>query len=592
MPRSRKNAGQDVTLHGIGVSPGVVVGNVFLVAPSALRVQRKTVKQGQIDHEISRLEEALMETRKQLKQIQKDMVDHTGRDDASILDAHLMVLDDRCFIEQIVRDIRERKLNVEAVVEDVSGKYAEALAGVQDDYLRERVADVKDVSRRILRNLQGDNGSRLDDLPRGNIIVARDLAPSETASLRKEMAGGFAIDLGSPTCHTAVLARALEIPGIVGLRDVTSRVNTGDEVLIDGNKGVFVIRPSAATLKEYGKVAETRKNIQRGLKSLKHQPAETDDGHQIVLAANAEGLEELDSIIQYGAQGIGLFRSEYLYLSRDGAVSEDEQAHFYVAVAKRLAPATVIIRTLDIGGDKFRSGGQVATEANPFLGCRSIRLSLSHPDEFKSQLRAILRASAVGNVKIMYPMISSAAEVVRANQLLEEAKLELDKNKVPYNKDIEVGVMIEIPAAALTADIIARHVKFFSIGTNDLVQYTLAVDRVNERVAYLYEPTHPAVLQLIKATVEAGHRNRIWVGVCGEMGGDPLLAPLLVGLGVDELSVAPASVPLVKDAVRSVSFAQAKQLADTSLQCETASQVLELCRSLTRKMAPELLELV
>lgn len=592
MPRSRKNAGQDVTLHGIGVSPGVVVGNVFLVAPSALRVQRKTVKQGQIDHEISRLEEALMETRKQLKQIQKDMVDHTGREDASILDAHLMVLDDRCFIEQIVRDIRERKLNVEAVVEDVSGKYAEALAGVQDDYLRERVADVKDVSRRILRNLQGDNGSRLDDLPRSNIIVARDLAPSETASLRKEMAGGFAIDLGSPTCHTAVLARALEIPGIVGLRDVTSRVNTGDEVLIDGNKGVFVIRPSAATLKKYGKVAETRKNIQRGLKSLKHQPAETDDGHQIVLAANAEGLEELDSIIQYGAQGIGLFRSEYLYLSREGSVSEDEQAHFYVAVAKRLAPATVIIRTLDIGGDKFRSGGQVATEANPFLGCRSIRLSLSHPDEFKSQLRAILRASAVGNVKIMYPMISSAAEVVRANQLLEEAKLELDKNKVPYNKDIEVGVMIEIPAAALTADIIARHVKFFSIGTNDLVQYTLAVDRVNERVAYLYEPTHPAVLQLIKATVEAGHRNRIWVGVCGEMGGDPLLAPLLVGLGVDELSVAPASVPLVKDAVRSVSFAQAKQLADTSLQCETASQVLELCRSLTRKMAPELLELV
>jgi len=591
MPRRRQSE-TELTLQGIGVSPGVVTGKVFLLTSSALRVPRRPVKVHQLDHELSRFEDAITETRRQIKQIQKDMEQHTGPEDASILDAHLLVLDDRSFVEQVMRELREKKLNVEAIVADVSEKYASMLDSVSDEYLRERVADVKDVSRRILRNLQGDHESRLDRLPKGAIIVTRDLAPSETASLRKELAGGFAIDMGSPTCHTAVLARALEIPGIVGLRDVTRQVQDGDDVLMDGNRGVLVIRPGASTLRKYGKVAELRRNIERELKGLRAQPAETKDGRRITLAANIETPDELDAVLQYGAEGVGLFRSEYLYLSREDTISELDEAAAYQRVAEGLAPHSVIIRTLDIGGDKFRVESHMPLESNPFLGCRSIRLSLMHPEDFKRQLRAILRASVTKNIKIMYPMISSAAEVIRANELLAEAKRELDAAKVPYDPGIKVGVMIEIPAAALMADVLARHVSFFSIGTNDLIQYTLAVDRVNERVAYLYEPTHPAVLNLIRTTVEAAQRNRIWVGLCGEMGADPLLAPLLIGLGVDELSVAPSAVPPVKDAIRSVTFQQARQLADESLRCETAVEVLELCRKLTREAAPELLELM
>jgi phosphoenolpyruvate-protein phosphotransferase (PTS system enzyme I) len=339
-------------------------------------------------------------------------------------------------------------------------------------------------------------------------------------------------------------------------------------------------------------VAEARKNIERNLTTLQHQPAETLDGRRIVLSANAEGLEEIPTILQHGAEGIGLFRSEYLYLSRDRVMDEDEQAEIYTEVATRLAPAPVIIRTLDIGGDKFLPDEQVQREANPFLGCRSIRLSLRYPDQFKAQLRAILKASAHGNVKIMYPMISNAGEVMRANELLEAAKQDLAAANVPYNKDIEVGVMIEIPGAALTADVIAEHVKFFSIGTNDLIQYTLAVDRVNERVAYLYEPTHPAVLKLIKMTIDGGHGRGIWVGVCGEMAADPLMTPLLLGMGVDELSMAPAAVPLVKDAVRSLSMTRCVELARTALACKTATEVVGHCRKLMSEVAPELLELI
>jgi len=406
------------------------------------------------------------------------------------------------------------------------------------------------------------------------------------------MVTGFATDLGSPTSHTAVMARALEIPAIVALRDVSAKVSMGDEILVDGNKGVLIIHPTPKQLQEYGRVAETRRNIERGLTSLKHEPAETKDGHRIVLSANTEGPEEVDAVMQYGAEGVGLFRSEYLYLSRHAAVSEEEQTEVYSSVASRLAPAPVIIRTLDIGGDKLMPQDQPAREANPFLGCRSIRLSLLNPDGFKSQLRAILRASAEGNVKVMYPMISNVTEVIRANALLEQAKKELSQHRVAFQKDIEVGAMIEIPAAALTADTIAPHVSFFSLGTNDLIQYTIAVDRVNERVAYLYEPTHPAVLKLIQETVEAGHRHGIWVGLCGEMAADPLMTPLLLGMGVDEFSVAPMAVPLIKDAVRSVRHTQAKNLAVKALSCQSAVEVLSLCRRLTRRVAPEILELI
>ena len=594
MPGEASRQRTPVVLQGIGVSPGVVVGPAFVMAPDDAFVAERRIQPSEIDREIGRLEAALIETRRQLQGIQKDLNKREILVDGRILDAHLMVLDDKAFIDEVVDVVRKKLRNVDSVVKEVADRYAAVLASLDDEYLRERTVDVKDVARRIIRNLSGSTPAvSVAELSRQHIIVAQDLAPSETALFRREKVIGFATDFGSVTSHTAVMARALAIPAVVGLGDISRRVEADAEILIDGNKGLLIIHPSAEQLDQYGRVAEERRSIERGLReNLKSEPAVTPDGKRITLSANVEGLDEIDAVAEYGAEGVGLFRSEYLHLAQDRqAVSEADQADVYTRVAERVAPAAVIIRTLDLGGDKVVTDLPSHREANPFLGCRSIRLSLQHPDTFKMQLRAILRASRVGNVKLMYPMISGVEEVIAANRLLEEAKRELEAQGVPFQKDIEVGVMIEIPSAALTADAIAAHVKFFSLGTNDLVQYTLAVDRINERVAYLYKPTHPAVLRLIQQTVEAGHRHGIWVGVCGEMAADPLMTPLLVGLGVDELSVAPSAVPLVKDAVRSIHYARMQELAKVALDCTLPEDVVGHCRRLMGEAAPELLAL-
>lgn len=582
----------EMIFKAIGVSPGVVTGPAYVVAPKALSVYDRSVSDSEIPGEIDRFEKALIKTRSQIRKIQAELAGKAGLSDASILDAHLMVLDDRIFIEEVINVVKVGKKNIEFAVNSVAERYAAVFADVQDEYLRERQADVRDVARRLMRNLSGVEETVLSAIKHQHIIVAVDLAPSETATLRKEFVLGFATDLGSPTSHTAVMARALELPAVVGLRDITSKVVSGDNILIDGNKGVFILNPSAASLEEYGKVEEVRRSIHAGLSGLKERPAETKDGRKIVLSANIETSAELGAIRQYGAEGVGLFRSEYLYLSKDRVIGEEEQTKSYVEVASALAPAPVIIRTLDLGGDKYLPGAHLSKEANPFLGCRSIRLSLQYPEHFKMQLRAILKASVFGNVKIMYPMISNVGEVVRANKLLDEAKADLDKEGVPYDHEIEVGVMIEIPAAALTANLLAKEVKFFSIGTNDLVQYTIAVDRVNERVAYLYEPAHPAVLKLIDMTIKAAHDNGIWVGVCGQVAADPLMTPLLLGLGVDELSVAPSAVPIIKDAVRRMTMDAAREVAVAGLKAESADQVLKHCRRVLSDLAPEILELI
>lgn len=588
---SHGNKGEAV-LHGIGVSPGVVFGPVYVLKPEVTQIQERRLTAEDVPGEIQRLEDAVIETRRQIRRIQDNMQSRTALNDAGVLDAHMMVLDDRSFIEDIIKELLHTPRNVEHVVKVVAERYASALLAVQDEYIRERVVDVQDVARRLMRNLAGDTEFSLARLPRRHIIAASDLAPSETASLRRDRVVGFVTDLGSPTSHTAVMARALEIPAVVGMHDVTEKLDTGDEVLVDGNKGILIIKPSEETLEKYGRVAEKRRNIVKDLSALRDQPAETRDGRKIVIAANAENEHELASIREHGAEGVGLFRSEYMYLSSKGTTPDElQQAKVYSAIASGLAPATVIIRTLDLGGDKFMLDAALPRESNPFLGCRSIRLCLLYPEHFKAQLRAILRASVAGNVKIMYPMISSVGEIIKANEYLEEAKRELAAEGVPFDKNIEVGIMIEIPAAAMTADVLAPHVKFFSIGTNDLIQYTIAVDRVNERVAYLYEPTHPAVLRLIKMTIEAAHRHGIWVGVCGEMAADPMMTALLVGMGIDELSMSPSAVPLVKDAVRSMTMVQAKQLAETALEGRSAMEVLGHCRKMTEEIAPELLEI-
>lgn len=587
-----KGAAKELVVQGIGVSPGIAVGPAFVLAEEAMHVPERSITEDEVLVEISRFEEALIETRKQIRQIQETLRAQTQSQDASILDAHLMVLDDRTFVEEVIGNVRRELKNIEWVVQQASDKYAGILNAVDDDYLRERVADVRDVARRIIRNLLGTGDASRKSFPDNHIIVADDLAPSETAALPKDTIMGFATNLGSPTSHTAVMARALELPAVVGLHDITRRINAGDKILIDGNKGVLIINPGEESLKEYGRLLETRRSIEAGLSSIQNKPAQTRDGHRIVLSANAEGRSDVDAVLQHGADGIGLLRSEFLYLASDHIMTENEQTTVYTEIAERLAPAPLIIRTLDLGGDKFIPGLKVRKEDNPFLGCRSIRVSLKYPVFFKQQLRAILRASKKRNVRIMYPMISSVAEVIEANRLLAEAKAEVQAEGIDFDGNISVGVMIEIPAAALEAEALAEQVDFFSIGTNDLIQYTIAVDRGNEMVAYLYEPTHPAVLKLIRMAIDAAHKKGIWVGLCGQMAADPVMTSLLVGMGVDELSVSPRAVPLVKDTVRKLTFTQAQALAEESRSCKSAAEVLELCHKLIRKVAPEILELI
>jgi phosphotransferase system enzyme I (PtsI) len=587
-----KGAAKELVVQGIGVSPGIAVGPAFVLAEEAMHVPERSITEDEVLVEISRFEEALIETRKQIRQIQETLRVQTQSQDASILDAHLMVLDDRTFVEEVIGNVRRELKNIEWVVQQASDKYAGILNAVDDDYLRERVADVRDVARRIIRNLLGTGDASRKSFPDNHIIVADDLAPSETAALPKDTIMGFATNLGSPTSHTAVMARALELPAVVGLHDITRRINAGDKILIDGNKGVLIINPGEESLKEYGRLLETRRSIEAGLSSIQNKPAQTRDGHRIVLSANAEGRSDVDAVLQHGADGIGLLRSEFLYLASDHIMTENEQTTVYTEIAERLAPAPLIIRTLDLGGDKFIPGLKVRKEDNPFLGCRSIRVSLKYPVFFKQQLRAILRASKKRNVRIMYPMISSVAEVIEANRLLAEAKAEVQAEGIDFDGNISVGVMIEIPAAALEAEALAEQVDFFSIGTNDLIQYTIAVDRGNEMVAYLYEPTHPAVLKLIRMAIDAAHKKGIWVGLCGQMAADPVMTSLLVGMGVDELSVSPRAVPLVKDTVRKLTFTQAQALAEESRSCKSAAEVLELCHKLIRKVAPEILELI
>jgi len=582
----------ETLLRGVGGSPGVAVGGVYCVSPDENHVSEHTLNPAEIAGEISRFKASVKETRSQISGIQRNVRRAIGPVDANIFDMHKMILEDPAFFEETIRRIEQDHLNAGAAVRAVTNRYSDALSAMEDDYLRERVSDVRDVVRRVLRNLAGKKHHALDGLRQKSIVVAADLSPSETASLRRGLVMGFATDMGSATSHTAIMAKALGIPAVVGLGDISGSLSTGDLVLIDGTEGVVILNPSEATLRKYNKLARQRKSIHVGLTQLRNEPAETRDGHRIVLSANLEWVEEAGDVKKFGAEGVGLFRSEYLYIARQDLPTESEQLAAYRRVASLLAPQPVIIRTVDLGGDKFASAVKMPSEINPFLGFRAIRFCLSHPAIFKTQLRAILRASAHGKVRIMYPMISNVSEVIRANALLEECKDELRHEGLPFDRNIEVGVMIEIPSAALTADIIAPHVSFFSLGTNDLIQYTLAVDRVNDRVSYLYEPTHPAVLRLMKTTIDAGHAQGIWVGVCGQMAGDPLMTLLLLGLGIDELSMAPSAVPAVKDMIRSVFRKQAESLAQSAMTAKTAAEVLQYCCDLTGQVAPEILELV
>jgi phosphotransferase system enzyme I (PtsI) len=440
-----------------------------------------------------------------------------------------------------------------------------------------------------LRNLLGHDHRVLTNLPPGTIVVAHDLSPSDTTSLDRHNVSGFATDVGSHTSHTAIVARSMNLPAVVGLQKLSRHVHDGQSAILDGYSGTLIVEPSKQTLFIYGQLEVKRHSVQERLDALQDLPAQTLDGHRMMLSGNIELPADVPGVLAAGAEGIGLFRTEFLYLNRAEFPNEAEQYEKYVEVARAVKPHSVIIRTLDIGGDKFRSEDTTPMEVNPFLGFRAIRFCLANPDIFVAQLRAILRASAEGNVKIMYPMISGVAEVVQANEIVKRVMHDLKKEGIPFDEEVQIGAMIEIPSAALTAEMIAPEVDFFSIGSNDLIQYTMAVDRVNEKVANLYEPTHPAILRLIRAVVEAAHNNNIWVGVCGEMAGEPLFAPLLLGMGIDELSAAAASLPRVKEVIRRLTLQEAQELAAASLHTTSGREVLAMLNALLQRIDPDLL---
>ncbi|MBI3292677.1 MAG: phosphoenolpyruvate--protein phosphotransferase, partial [Elusimicrobia bacterium] len=452
---------------------------------------------------------------------------------------------------------------------------------IKDEYYRERRHDIVDVGKKLLYHLSGTVRSTLADLHEEAVVVAHNLLPSDTFALPEQFIHGLATDIGGRTSHTAILAQSLEIPAVVGLKDLTTRVNTGDLLIIDGHEGLIIIHPDQFTVENYRREREIQRAEGRALEKLRDLPAQTHDGHRIHLAANIEIPDEVRGVLHHGAEGIGLYRTEFLYLNRDTLPTEEEHYQAYRQVAQSVLPYSVVLRTVDIGGDKLAAFdvGRSADEANPFLGLRGIRLCLRYPGIFKTQLAGILRASVEGKLKMMYPMVSSVEELRQANAILQEVKRELKTKGVPFADPLEVGVMIEVPSAALIADLLAQEADFLSLGTNDLIQYTLAVDRVNENVASLYDPLHLGVLRLVRSVIEAGHRAGKWVGMCGEMAGDPLFTPILVGLGLAEFSVPPAAVPRIKQAMRAVTHAEAKALAQEVLAMTEHEAVMKRLRA-------------
>jgi len=575
-------------IEGIAASPGIAIGKAYLVDSESVAIVKKKIAKEELPLEVARFEEALIKTRSAILKIKKKVTDELGPEHGQIFDAHLLVLEDKSLIEEVISTLRKERYSVEYVFSRVLNKYIKAFKKIDDEYLKERLSDIQDVGKRILNNLLGGYRKALRNLKDKVIIVAYDLSPSDTVLMQKDKIQAFVTDIGGKTSHTAIMARSLEIPAIVGLEKATQKISNNETIIVDGNNGLVIINPDKKTLEKYKKSKKNITILQRELLKIKDLPAQTKDGHRVQLSANIEFPEELPSVISHGAEGIGLYRTEYFYMNRNDLPSEDEQFEAYKKVAQRLNPHPVVIRTMDLGGDKFISQFQVPREINPFLGWRAIRFSLAQPDIFKTQLRAALRASAHGNIKIMYPMISGIEELKQANKILEQCKKELINKGVKFNKNLEVGAMIEIPSAAITADVLAKEVNFFSIGTNDLIQYSLAVDRANEKIAYLYNPAHPAVLKLIKYVIEAGHKQYIWVGMCGEMAADPPMALILLGLGLDEFSASPLAVPLVKKIIRSVTLKDAKKIAEEALKLPSGEKIKRFVENKMEKILPSL----
>ena len=577
-----------IILHGIPAAPGITIGKAYLLDSEEIGVAKRRIKSEDIPKEIDRFKHALTKTRQEIIRIKEKISAEIGAEHGEIFSAHLLVLEDIMLIEEVILRLKKEKICIEYVFFNVLKKYIQAFLKMDDEYLRERISDISDVGKRILRNLVGAKVHSLMNLTKPVVVIAYDLSPSDTATMHKKNVIGFCTDIGGRTSHTAIMAKSLEIPAVVGLEEVTKNTSNGDILIIDGSHGVVIINPDKETLKKYEGQKEKFRSQERTLETLKDLPSETKDGHKVALSANIELPGEVTAVKHHGADGIGLFRTEYFYMNKPGLPTEEEQYEAYKIVAQKMKPHSTIIRTLDIGGDKFLSQLDVPKEMNPYLGWRAIRFCLARPDIFKSQLRAILRASQYGNLKIMYPMISGLEELRKANSILENVRKDLRKERIPFNENMEVGAMIEVPSAAIISDILADEVDFFSIGTNDLIQYALAVDRVNEKIAYLYEPAHPAVLRLIKNIIDNGHKKNIWVGMCGEMAGEPALALILLGMGLDEFSTSPIVLPEIKKVIRAVTIKEARAVAEKALSLSTVSEIEKFAKSKLKDLVPDL----
>lgn len=560
---------------GIAASPGIAIGKVYLLKEQEVVIDRSRIDEKQIGAEITRYKRAIEKTKQQIVEIRDRVMNKMGEKKAEIFDAHIMILDDPTLANQVENRIKGQLVTAENAVDQVVAELVAIFENMEDGYMRERALDFKDVGARIIKNILGVQIQNLAEMSEEAIVVAKDLTPSDTAQMDKQKVLGFVTDAGGRTSHTAIMARSLEMPAVVGTGDVTQRVKNGQIIIVDGMEGKVIIDPSREEREEYLKKRQKHLEEKRELDSIKHLPAVTIDGRRVELAANIGTPKDVDGALRNGAEGVGLYRTEFLYMDRNSLPGEEEQFEAYKEVAVKMGDHPVIVRTLDIGGDKDLSYIDFPKELNPFLGWRAIRMCIDRPEILKTQLRAILRASKYGNLLIMYPMIISVTEIREANRILKEAKAELRSEGIMFDEDIKVGIMIETPAAAVIADKLVKEVDFFSIGTNDLTQYTLAIDRVNEKISHLYQPLHPSVLRLIKYVIDVSHREGKWTGMCGELAGDEKAIPLLLGMGLDEFSMSSISIPRAKKIIRCLSTDRLKQLVEDVIDLSTPQEVME-----------------
>lgn len=558
-------------LKGIGASPGIVLGKALVIDDRQLVIERKTITDCQ--SEVAKLMYAVEVSKEELTKVKEKALSELGEHEAEIFEAHLLVLEDPELVESVVSKINNEKVNADFALNEIKEMFVDMFESMDNEYMRERATDIKDVTNRVLRHILGVKVIDLADLSEEVVLVAHDLTPSDTAIMDKKKVLGFLTDIGGRTSHTAIMSRTLEIAAIVGLSDATKQIKDGDFVAFNGHTGEVIINPDEETIARYKKIKNDFEKCKKDLELLKGQSTVTIDGRYVELGGNIGTPGDVDGLIKNDAEGVGLYRTEFLYMDRSDLPSEEEQYNAYKAVLQGMDEKPVVIRTLDIGGDKKLDYLPMDEEMNPFLGYRAIRLCLDRKEIFITQLRALYRASIYGKLRIMFPMISSLEELLQAKQVCEEVKIQLKSENIPYSNEVEVGMMIEVPSAAVISDILAKHVDFFSIGTNDLIQYTCAVDRMNQKISYLYNQFNPAVLKLIKIVIDNAHKEGKWVGMCGESAGDQLMIPILLGFGLDELSMSPISILPARKLINLVSFEDMKKLSDEILCLGTGEEI-------------------